>query len=215
MSARIAPASVISVRAIAQCNYLSTTQMQLPIAKTLKDGTSVELDYMRPQEQEAVRALLNVIVIEGQTYPQAQPLSESEFAAYWMSRDAFVVRTLQNPFQPSDPKQTEPIEILAAFYLKPNFPGRCSHICNAGFIVQPAMQGRGLGRLMGESMLALAIAPTKGYTAVMFNLVFATNLPSLKLWESLGFQIIGRVPQAAHLADGSTVDALMLYYDLG
>jgi len=179
--------------------------MQLPTQKALKNGAIVELDYMRPQEQEVVRALLNRIVLEGQTYPQAQPLSETEFAAYWMSRDAFVLRTCDMAGQ----KQPE---ILGAFYLKPNFPGRCSHICNAGFIVQPATRGLGIGRLMGEAMLA--IAPAQGYTAVMFNLVFETNTPSLKLWQSLGFIQIGRIPKAAHLADGQTVDAIMLYRDL-
>ena len=66
--------------------------MQLPIQTSLKDGTSIELDDMRSDEIAAVRALLNVVIIEGQTYPQVQPLSEEEFAAYWMSGDAFVVR---------------------------------------------------------------------------------------------------------------------------
>lgn len=190
---------------MAQCRKISATTMQLPTEKALKNGTRVELDYMRPQEQEEVRALLNRIVLEGQTYPQAQPLSKAEFAAYWMSQDAFVVRT-------GDTSGQGQTKILGAFYLKPNFPGRCSHICNAGFIVQPALQGLGMGRLMGEAMLA--IAPTKGYTAVMFNLVFETNTPSLKLWQSLGFTQIGCIPQAAHLADGRTVDAIMLYRSL-
>lgn len=185
--------------------------MQLPLLKILKDGTTVALDSMRLQEQDAVRNLLNEFIVEGQTYPQAQPLSQEEFAAYWMSRDAFVVRAVQETRAEGDDGQ-EQAEVLGAFYLKPNFPGRCSHICNAGFIVQPAMRGLGVGRFMGEAMLSIACA--QGYTAVMFNLVFETNLPSLKLWQSLGFQTIGRIPQAAHLADGNTVDALMLYYPL-
>jgi L-amino acid N-acyltransferase YncA len=161
---------------------------------------------MRPHEQESVRELLNGFVNEGLTYPQAQPLSEQEFFAYWMSRDAFAVRTVCETIRDAGQEHQG---ILGAFYLKPNFPGRCSHICNAGFIVQPAMRGQGIGRLMGEAMLA--IAPTKGYTAIMFNLVFETNVPSLQLWQSLGFVQIGRIPKAASLADGRIVDALMLY----
>ncbi|MEH2054558.1 GNAT family N-acetyltransferase [Nostoc sp.] len=180
--------------------------MNFPIIKVLKNGISVELDYMHPQEQEVVRALLNVVISEGKTYPQKQPLSPTEFSAYWLSKDAFVVRTsVVDPTHKSK-------EILGAFYLKPNFPGRCSHICNAGFIVQPGLRGQGLGRFMGEAMLS--IAANLGYEAVMFNLVFETNIPSITLWQSLGFEIIGRIPGAAKLENGQVVEALILYHAL-
>lgn len=177
--------------------------MQFPLYQITKNGTKVELDYMHSQEQEVVRALLNLVIIEGKTYPQKQPLSPAEFAAYWLNQDAFVVRAVEqsNTHKPKD--------ILGAFYLKPNFPGRCSHICNAGFIVQPQLRGQGIGRFMGEAMLL--IAASLGYEAVMFNLVFETNIPSITLWQTLGFEIIGRIPQAAKLADGQVVEALMMY----
>jgi ribosomal protein S18 acetylase RimI-like enzyme len=181
--------------------------MNFPLNKVLKNGILVELDYMHPQEMEVVRALLNVVIFEGKTYPQSQPLSQAEFSAYWLSKDAFVVRT-----SILDPTH-KPKEILGAFYLKPNFPGRCSHICNAGFIVQPGFSGQGIGRFMGESMLL--IAATLGYEAVMFNLVFETNIPSITLWQSLGFEIIGRISHAAKLKDQQVVDALMMYRALG
>ena len=181
--------------------------MDFPIVKVLKSGILVELDYMYPQEQEIVRALLNVLLIEDKTYPQRQPLSQAEFLAYWLSKDAFVVRT---SVQDTTHK---PKEILGAFYLKPNFPGRCSHICNAGFIVQPELRGQGIGRFMGEAMLL--IAANLGYKAVMFNLVFETNIPSITLWQSLGFEIIGHIPRAAKLEDEQIVDALMMYRPLG
>jgi len=177
---------------------MRSTVVYLPIHKTLRDGTSIELGWMRPQEQEAVRSLLNRVIGEGQTYPQDRPLSEAEFVAYWASADAFVVRGEG--------------AVLGAFYLKPNFPGRCSHICNAGFVVQPAARGRGIGRFMGESLLA--IARWRGYSAVMFNLIFETNKPSISLWRSLGFTTIGRIPKAARLAGGHMVDAYMMYRSL-
>jgi ribosomal protein S18 acetylase RimI-like enzyme len=177
--------------------------MKFPLIKVLKNGMLVELDDMHPEEEEVIRALLNVVIIEGKTYPQSRPLSPAEFSAYWLSKDAFVVRT-----SVVDPTQ-KPKEILGAFYLKPNFPGRCSHICNAGFIVQPRLRGQGIGRFMGESMLL--IATNLGYEAVMFNLVFETNIPSITLWQSLGFEIIGRIPGAAKLENGQVVEALMMY----
>ena len=178
-------------------------KLKFPIHETLRSGVQVELDIMQPQEQETVRALLNDIIEAGQTYPQAHALSMVEFAAYWMSHSAFVVRAVGQPPLPTHQK------ILGAFFLKPNFPGRCSHISNAGFIVHPATRGWGIGRLMGKTMLK--IAHDQGYEAVMFNLVFSTNLPSIHLWRSLGFETIGCVPQAAYLKDGSVADALIMY----
>jgi L-amino acid N-acyltransferase YncA len=179
--------------------------VQLPLDKTLRNGETVQLDRMHEAEREKVRSLFNAVVIEGETYPQKHPLSEAEFAAYWLVGDAFVVR---GGSPSSSANQTK---ILAAFFIKPNFPDRCAHICNAGFIVQPEMRGLGIGRLMGETLLELA--PNLGYSAIMFNLVFATNLASIQLWKSLNFEIIGRIPNAAQL-DDQTIDALMFYRSL-
>ena len=69
-------------------------------------------------------------------------------------------------------------------------------------------RGQGMSRLMGAMLEITAI---KGYTTVMFNLVFATNTPSIRLWQSLRFETIGRIPSAAHLSDGGVVAALMMY----
>lgn len=180
--------------------------MNIPLYKVLKNGTTVELDYIKPQEYEEVRTLLNLIIDEGKTYPQKQPLSQPDFAAYWLSKDAFVVRVA------GEDCTYKPQTILGSFYIKPNFPGRCSHICNAGFIVQPELRGRGIGRFMGESMLL--IAAQLGYQAVMFNLVFETNIPSITLWQSLGFDIIGSIPNAAKLVDGKVIKGLMMYKEV-
>ena len=163
---------------------------------------------MQHHEAETVRAMLNELVKEGLSYPQLEPLTVEEFTAYWRKGEAFVVRIVEEP----SPELAAPHQIAGAFYLKPNFPGRCGHIANAGFIVASEMRGQGLGRWMGETMLQLA--RDRGYRAVMYNLVFATNIASLKLWESLGFQEIGRVPAGVHLPDGQYVDAVMLHRSL-
>jgi GNAT superfamily N-acetyltransferase len=177
--------------------------MQLPVYTNLKNGAKVKLDYMHPYESEQVKKLLNTIVMEGKSYPQKQALTDLEFDAYWLLGHAFVVKAVD----PSN--QSLPQQILAAFYIKPNFVGRCSHICNAGFIVQPQMRGQGIGRFMGETMLL--VAQSLGFQAVMFNLVFETNIPSIRLWQSLGFQTIGRIPAAVELDDGLYIDALIMY----
>ncbi|MGD1944236.1 MAG: GNAT family N-acetyltransferase [Leptolyngbyaceae cyanobacterium] len=180
--------------------------MDLPISRHTKSDLPVFVDLMQPHEATGVRAMLNQIVLDGVSYPQSAPLSAEAFANYWLKGEAFVVRL------PAKADANNSAQVVGAFYLKPNFPGRCSHIGNAGFIVAPQMRGQGLGRIMGEVMLD--VARDRGYRAVMYNLVFETNVPSLKLWQSLGFQEIGRVPQAAYLPDGCYVDAVMLYKSL-
>jgi len=160
---------------------------------------------MPPEAAETVRNLLNDVVQEGWSYPQSAPLTAEAFANYWLKGEAFVVREVK----PSSPAGSTLGTVVGAFYLKPNFPGRCRHIANAGFIVAPEFRGQGLGRWMGETMLQ--IARDRGYRAVMYNLVFATNLVSLRLWSSMGFQEIGRIPQGVQLPDGRYVDAVMLY----
>ena len=180
--------------------------MDFPIYRHTKSELPVCVDLMQPHEATGVREMLNQIVLDGVSYPQSAPLSVEAFANYWLKGEAFVVRL------PAPADVSNSAQVVGAFYLKPNFPGRCSHIGNAGFIVAPQMRGQGLGRLMGEVMLD--VARDRGYRAVMYNLVFETNVPSLKLWQSLGFHEIGRVPQAAYLPDGRYVDAVMLYKSL-
>lgn len=178
----------------------------------------LELDVMKPEETESVRALFNNVVCEGNTYPQDVPLTPEEFAQYWLKGEAFVVRLCQENqpstvASPASQTVTPATQMVAAFYLKPNFPGRCSHICNAGFIVAPPFRGQGIGRMMGETLIE--VARDRGYRAVMYNLVFETNVPSLKIWESMGFETLGRIPQAVRLSADCYVDAIMLYKPLG
>lgn len=163
---------------------------------SLQDGQQAILkDH---DDDESVCALLNVIIQEGHTYPQRDPLDIESFRGYWLSHRAYCVWVHKY--------------LVGAFFLRPNHPGRCSHIANGGFIVHPNWRSQGLGRFMGEA--SLEIAAKLNFHAIQFNLVFANNLPSLKLWLSLGFTIVGRIPQAVALDDGHYEDALLLHRHL-
>jgi len=100
------------------------------------------------------------------------------------------------------------------FYVKPNYPGRSSHNCNGGFMVNPHLRGLRIGHALGRSYLVYA--PKLGYRASVFNLVYTNNLASVKIWDSLGFTRAGLIPEAGLLkkADGSGeeyVDAIVFY----
>ncbi|KAJ1566311.1 hypothetical protein HK405_010307 [Cladochytrium tenue] len=148
----------------------------LPVRGALRDGSPVTVDLVRPGgEDDAVIAKmcgwLNSEIRAGNTYPQDRELDESGFRNYFLSHSAFIAR---------DDTSGEPIGM---FYVKvragqkfglmhspPNYPGRCSHICNGGFVTSPEYRGKGVGKAMGKAFLV--VAPALGYKASMFNLVF-------------------------------------------
>jgi ribosomal protein S18 acetylase RimI-like enzyme len=83
--------------------------------------------------------------------------------------------------------------IVASAYVKPNYGGPAGAVANAGFMVDPAQAGRGIGRRLAEHVLTEAARG--GYRAMVFNAVVETN-PAVGLWRSLGFTVLGTVPEA-------------------
>jgi len=100
-------------------------------------------------------------------------------------------------------------EVVGSYYVKPNQPGRGAHVCNAGYMVAASARGRGIGRAMGEH--SIVEARRLGYRAMQYNFVVATNIGALALWEKLGFQVVGRLPQAFRHPQQGLVDALVLH----
>ena len=84
--------------------------------------------------------------------------------------------------------------ILGTAKFGPNRPGRGAHVATASFMVSSAARGMGVGRALGEYVLARA--REEGYTAMQFNAVVESNRAAVRLWQALGFQIIGTVPEA-------------------
>lgn len=79
---------------------------------------------------------------------------------------------------PSLERRSE-VDVWGAFYIKPNFPGRCSHVCNGGFITDPSRRRRGVATLMGHAFLRFA--KDLGYKSSYFNLVSSMNAAPLIL----------------------------------
>ncbi|KAJ5669689.1 hypothetical protein N7462_010759 [Penicillium macrosclerotiorum] len=155
-------------------------------------------------------------ISRGATYPMEQPMALEQFADYWFG--TFAIVAVLDEGAGAGEGLCEGRDwakvCLGTFYIKPNYPGRCSHICNAGFITTVAARGKGVGYAMGEAYLEFA--PKLGYTYSVFNLVFANNPASIRIWEKLGFSVIGRVPKAARLANSEElVDALIFGRELG
>lgn len=82
-----------------------------------------------------------------------------------------------------------------------NRDGPGSHVASGSFMVDPAEAGRGIGRALGERVIEWARA--EGFRSIQFNAVVETNGRAVGLWRSLGFEVIGTVPDAFRLPDGT------------
>jgi GNAT superfamily N-acetyltransferase len=85
-------------------------------------------------------------------------------------------------------------DLLGSAKMGPNRPARGGHIATASFMVDPAHAGKGIGRALGSYVVEWA--RTEGYHGMQFNAVVETNAVAVRLWESLGFEILGTVPAA-------------------
>lgn len=84
--------------------------------------------------------------------------------------------------------------VLGTANMYANKMGPGAHVATASFMVDPRHGGRGAGRALGED--ALAWARAQGYRAMQFNAVVETNTRAVELWRSLGFEIVGTVPES-------------------
>lgn len=82
--------------------------------------------------------------------------------------------------------------VVGTAEIHPNQGGPGSHIVNGGYMVHPDHRGRGVGRALGEHVVAVAAGD--GYRGMQYNAVAATNTASIQLWRTLGFEIIATVP---------------------
>jgi GNAT superfamily N-acetyltransferase len=178
--------------------------MRFPLEARLRDGAPVRLDLAGQQDVEPLRRLYRVIVEEGTSYPHERMPDRDEFMGYWLRGTHTVVAYGE--------REARGGELAGAFYLKPNWPGRAEHVANAGFLVAPAWRNRGLGSLLGATMLDNA--KSLGYRSVIFNLVFADNAPARHVWAKLGFSELAVIPGAVRRNDGSYGDAIIMWKSL-
>ena len=123
------------------------------------------------------------IMAEGKTYAFPEQQTPGEARPWWMEQPPG-----QTVVAVSDGV------IVGSAKMGPNRPGRGSHVATASFLVDPARQGEGIGRALGEYVLDWC--RSAGFASIQFNAVVEANAPAVHLWQSLGFQIIGTVPES-------------------
>ena len=159
----------------------------------IREATEQDFAGIWPIFQEIVRA--------GETYAYPRDISQDEARQLWLHvpRQTFVVE--------------EDGRILATYYIKTNQAGSGSHVCNCGYMVAASARGRGLATMMCEHSQQVAVE--LGYQAMQFNFVASTNEGAVRLWQKLGFEIVGRLPRAFQHPRQGFVDALVMYKWLG
>jgi L-amino acid N-acyltransferase YncA len=138
----------------------------------------------QPEDWDAIWPFFRRIVAAGETYAYERDMSEPEGRRMWMigPPGRTVVAT--------DAAGT--VAGTANMYANRGGPG--SHVASASFMVDPDRAGQGVGRALGEHVIAWA--RESGFRAIQFNAVVDTNQAAVALWRSLGFAILATVPEA-------------------
>jgi L-amino acid N-acyltransferase YncA len=151
-------------------------------------------------DDDAIWRIFQAVIAPGDTYVFDPAMPREDALAYWFHRDARAY-VLEHEGR-----------IVGTCLVRPNQPGLGAHVANAAFMVAPESRGNGAGRQMGEH--CLDEARRLGYRAMQFNFVVSTNEAAVRLWKSLGFEIVGTLPGAFRHSRLGFVDALVMYRSL-
>lgn len=143
----------------------------------------------------------NQVVLEGNTFPQLECLTEENCAEFFASQSFCGVA-----------QEEKSGEIFGLYILHPNNVGRCGHIANASFAVDKKLRGHHIGELLVRHCLETAKAI--GFRILQFNAVVESNVSAHKLYSKLGFVKIGTVPGGFFQSDGQYENIVLYYHTL-
>jgi ribosomal protein S18 acetylase RimI-like enzyme len=152
-------------------------------------------------DSPAIWAVLEPIIRAGETFALPRDMSERDALAYWRAprHEVFVA-------------EDEKGSVLGSYFLQANQLGGGAHVANCGYATAPRARGRGIAR--GMCAHSLEHARQRGFRAMQFNFVVSTNDRAVRLWESFGFQPVGRLPRAFQHPELGEVDALVMFRQL-
>ncbi|WP_035803074.1 GNAT family N-acetyltransferase [Kitasatospora mediocidica] len=131
----------------------------------------------------AIWPFFHAIVAAGETFTYPLDLTDEQARDWWLL---------------APPNRTvvavdEDGTVLGTAKMNVNHLGNGSHIAGASYMVDPAHAGRGVGRALCSYSLEWARAA--GFRAMQFNAVVETNVNAVRLYRSLGFEILGTLPE--------------------
>jgi GNAT superfamily N-acetyltransferase len=142
-------------------------------------------------------AIIGPTIRAGETYALPRDMSEGDAIAHWFSpdRETFVAE--------------HGGRIVGTYYLRANRAGGGSHVANCGYMTHAEARGKGVARAMCAHSLERARG--RGFRAMQFNFVVSSNETAVRLWQAMGFEIVGRLPGAFHHPRLGYVDALTMF----
>ena len=152
------------------------------------------------RHHDAIWRVIEPAIRAGETYPLPRDLARDDALAYWCApqHEVFVAE--------------EGGAVTGSYYLRANNRGGGAHVANCGYIVAPDAMGRGVARAM--CVHSLDRARERGFRAMQYNFVISSNERAVRLWQSCGFEIVGRLPGAFEHPRLGLVDAFVMYRTL-
>ena len=153
-----------------------------------------------PRDDDAIWRILEPTFRAGETYPVPRDISRADALAYWHTPGHAV-------FVAEDAGT-----IVGTYYLRANNRGGGAHVANCGYVVAPDAFGRGVAQAMCSH--SLGEAKSRGFSAMQFNFVIASNERAVRLWQRMGFAIAGHLPGAFQHPRLGQVDAYVMLRNL-
>jgi ribosomal protein S18 acetylase RimI-like enzyme len=151
-------------------------------------------------DAHAIWTIMEPITQAGETYTLPRDMDKESALAYWFSAEREVFVAEDNG------------DIVGTYRLQANQKGGGAHVANCGYMTAVSATGRGVARAMCAH--SLDRARERGFRAMQFNFVISTNDRAVRLWQSFGFEIVGRLPGAFLHPTLGYVDACIMYRDL-
>ena len=148
-------------------------------------------------DADAIWRIIEPIIRSGETYALPRTMTREDALAYWLpaSHGVYVAE--------------EQGTILGTYCMRVIRPGGGDHVANCGYMVSPRATGRGIGRAMCVD--SIERARKLGFRAMQYNFVVSTNESAVRLYQSLGFEIAGRLPGAFVHPSRGYVDAYVMF----
>jgi len=158
------------------------------------------LRLFNASDEEGLYQIFREVVDSGSQFPyECSSIDEFHRQFFTPQGQVYVCHTLDG-------------EVIGGFYLRPNFSGRSSHIANAAYMIRGTYRGKGVGSLLIKA--SLNFAKDLGFQGMQFNMVLSQNKLAVKLYQKLGFDIVGTLPEAVRNPDGSRQDGYVMYRKL-
>jgi L-amino acid N-acyltransferase YncA len=172
-------------------------------------------------DHDGIWRIFHEVVAAGDTYAFDPGTSREDALAYWFARGTHTYVARQESVgngvavpmkSTASPTVIQGQDIAGTYILRPNQSGGGSHVANAAFMVAPEARGLGVGRAMGEH--CISEARRLGFRAMQFNFVVSTNESAVRLWQKLGFKIVGTLPGAFRHPEQGYIDVYVMHRSL-